>query len=164
MIISIAFKSICRLLANHCIWPSLRIFLFRLSGLQIGKRAFVNMDVKFIDNWKKGLIKLEDEVSVSPFVSFVAEAHPNDSYLIKRYKVAKRGRVYVKRGAWIGANAVILPGVTIGSGAIVGAGAVVTKDVPDEDVVCGVPARSIGAVSSRFSAVRNDSISGEKNE
>lgn len=51
--------------------------------------------------------------------------------------------ILVKRDAWIGARASILPGVTIGEGAIVGTGAVVTRDVPDGAVVAGVPAKAI---------------------
>jgi acetyltransferase-like isoleucine patch superfamily enzyme len=50
----------------------------------------------------------------------------------------------VKRGASIGSNATILPGLTIGTSALVGAGAVVTKDVPDFAIVAGVPAKIVG--------------------
>jgi acetyltransferase-like isoleucine patch superfamily enzyme len=48
--------------------------------------------------------------------------------------------VHIKKNVWIGVNVTILPGVTIGENAIVGAGAVVTKDVPDNAVVSGIPA------------------------
>jgi acetyltransferase-like isoleucine patch superfamily enzyme len=51
--------------------------------------------------------------------------------------------VFVRDGVWIGANAVVLKGVTVGRGAIVGAGSVVTKDVPEYTVVAGNPARTI---------------------
>ncbi len=51
--------------------------------------------------------------------------------------------VIIKNDVWIGANSVIMPGVTIGNGAIVGAGAVVTKDVPDYAIVVGIPAKVI---------------------
>jgi acetyltransferase-like isoleucine patch superfamily enzyme len=51
--------------------------------------------------------------------------------------------VTIKNDVWIGANCVIMPGVTIGNGAIVGSGAVVTKDVPDYAIVAGVPAKII---------------------
>ena len=50
---------------------------------------------------------------------------------------------------WIGVNAVVLPGVTIGEGAVVAAGAVVTKDVPPYSVVAGVPAKVIKKIESR---------------
>ena len=57
--------------------------------------------------------------------------------------------IVVKRGASIGSNATILGGVTIGEHAMVGAGAVVTRDVPDFEIVTGVPARRAGDVRSR---------------
>jgi acetyltransferase-like isoleucine patch superfamily enzyme len=56
------------------------------------------------------------------------------------------GRIHIKRNAWIGANAVITQGVTIGENAVVAAGAVVTKDVPDNKVVGGIPAKIIKTV------------------
>ncbi|HDZ8876661.1 hypothetical protein J4G66_16215 [Aeromonas dhakensis] len=52
-------------------------------------------------------------------------------------------KIKIGNDVWIGANAIILPGVTIGDGAVVGAGAVVTRDVPDYAIVVGVPAKVI---------------------
>jgi acetyltransferase-like isoleucine patch superfamily enzyme len=54
--------------------------------------------------------------------------------------------VHIKKNAWIGANATILPGVTIGENSVVAAGAVVSKNVPDNAVVGGVPARIIKTI------------------
>lgn len=54
----------------------------------------------------------------------------------------------IKRNAWIGASAIILPGVTVGENAIVAAGAVVTKDVPDNMIVGGNPAREIRKIKT----------------
>ena len=51
--------------------------------------------------------------------------------------------IVIRRNAWIGAGAIILPGVTVGENAIVAAGAVVTKDVPDNVIVAGAPAKTI---------------------
>ena len=51
--------------------------------------------------------------------------------------------VLIKRGAWLGQNVVVCPGVTIGEGALVGAGAVVIDDIPDESVAIGVPAKVV---------------------
>jgi len=56
-------------------------------------------------------------------------------------------RIVLKRNCWIGANSVILPGVTVGVNSVVAAGSVVTKDVPDDTVVAGVPARVIKKVT-----------------
>lgn len=57
--------------------------------------------------------------------------------------ILKTKPIHISQGAWVGAKAIILPGVTIGKHAIVGAGAVVIKDVNDSDVVGGNPARVI---------------------
>jgi acetyltransferase-like isoleucine patch superfamily enzyme len=56
-------------------------------------------------------------------------------------------RIVLKRNCWIGANSVILPGVTVGVNSVVAAGSVVTKDVPADTVVAGVPARVIKKVT-----------------
>ena len=64
-----------------------------------------------------------------------------------RRNIATRAeKIVIGDDVWIGAGAIVLPGVTIGEGAIIGAGAVVTKDVPAGETYVGVPARSIGAV------------------
>jgi len=94
-----------------------------------------------------GQITLEDNVVVGHGVTFITTEH-------KIQDSARRaGPVYgcpilVKDGAWIGANSTILPGITIGKGAIIGAGAVVTKDVPNNVIVGGVPAKIIKALDS----------------
>jgi acetyltransferase-like isoleucine patch superfamily enzyme len=150
----IAIRSTLRFLANHCIIPPLRIALFRLSGIQIGKRVMINMDTKFIDNWKTGLIEIEDEVSMGPFVSVVAEAMPNESFLMQ-YGVSRTGKIVIRRGAWLGVGSVLLPGIEIGAGAIVGANAVVTKSVEPFAIVAGVPARKIGDSRERAKPVEH---------
>ena len=83
-------------------------------------------------------VTLEDDVFVGPHVVFTNDKYPSASRPIETL-----GRTTVKRGASIGAGAVILPGVTIGEGAVVGAGAVVTKDVLSWALVVGNPARMV---------------------
>jgi len=86
-------------------------------------------------------ITLEDDVFVGPNATFT-----NDPFPRSRVAVDYPATL-VKRGASIGAGAVILPGLTIGEGAMIGAGAVVTHDVPAGETWAGNPARMIGRVS-----------------
>ena len=65
-------------------------------------------------------------------------------------------RVVIKRNAYIGAGAIILPGVTIGEYSIVAAGAVVTKDVPPRTIVAGVPARVVGSIDEKIAKMKRD--------
>lgn len=103
----------------------------------IGKEVFINMGCTFMD---RGGIDIEDNVLIGPKVNLVTENHPEDPSL-RKYVYAKPIRI--KKGAWLGAAVTILPGVTVGENAIVAAGAVVTKDVPDNAIVGGVPAKII---------------------
>ena len=112
----------------------------------IGKDVYIDVGVEIGDHVKiqNGVsvyrgVKLEDYVFVGPYAVFTNDKYPRA--FSRDWQVIP---TLVKKGASIGARAVILPGVTIGEGAIVAAGAVVTKDVPDRTVVAGVPARPIG--------------------
>lgn len=104
---------------------------------RFGSRAFVNSGCMFMD---RGGITVEDEVFIGPGVHIITENHPEDPAL--RHNVYTRP-ILIRRNAWIGARAVILPGVIVGENAIVGAGAVVTRDVEDNTIVAGNPARVI---------------------
>lgn len=109
--------------------------------IRLGKNVFINHACSFLD---MGGITIEDHVLIGPKVNLVTENHPLDP-ADRRALVAKP--ILVKRNAWIGAGAIILPGVTIGENAVVAAGSVVSKDVPDNVVVAGVPARVIRSVN-----------------
>jgi UDP-2-acetamido-3-amino-2,3-dideoxy-glucuronate N-acetyltransferase len=85
-------------------------------------------------------VTIEDNVFIGPNVTFTNDKYPRAQGEWKLLSTT------VKRGASIGANAVITPGVTIGENAIVGAGSVVTKDVPSGSLVIGNPARIIRKV------------------
>ncbi|KAF2514845.1 sugar O-acetyltransferase [Flavobacterium foetidum] len=107
------------------------------KNLKIGKNVFINFNCTFLD---LGGITIEDNVLIAPHVSLLSEEHPIDP---RDRQSLKPARVHIKKNAWIGANATILPGVTIGENAIVAAGAVVNKDVPDNTIVGGIPAKTI---------------------
>jgi acetyltransferase-like isoleucine patch superfamily enzyme len=108
---------------------------------KIGKNVFINFDCVFLD---LGGITIEDNVLIAPKVSLLSEGHPISPD--DRHSLVPKP-IYIKKNAWIGANATILPGVTIGENAIVAAGAVVSKDVPDNSIVGGIPAKFIKSIS-----------------
>lgn len=107
---------------------------------RIGKNVFINFDCVFLDF---GGITIEDGVFIAPKVSLLTEGHPLSPE--NRHSLTV-GHIRIKRNAWIGANATVTQGVTIGENAVVAAGAVVTKDVPDNKVVGGIPAKIIKTV------------------
>jgi UDP-2-acetamido-3-amino-2,3-dideoxy-glucuronate N-acetyltransferase len=111
-------------ICSHC---------FIENKVVVGDRVTVKCGVQLWDG-----VTLEDDVFVGPNVTFANDLHPRS-----RNTAAQLLPTTVKKGASIGANATILPGLTIGEGAMVGAGAVVTKDVPPHAVVVGNPARII---------------------
>lgn len=104
---------------------------------RIGKNVFINFDCVFLDF---GGITIEDGVFIAPKVSLLTEGHPLAPE--NRHSLTV-GPIHLKRNAWIGANATITQGVTVGENAVVAAGAVVSKDVPDNTVVGGIPAKII---------------------
>ena len=104
------------------------------NDVRIGDRVTIKCGVQVWDG-----ITLEDDVFVGPNATFSNDPFPRSGQHPERY-----ARTLVKRGASIGANATILPGLTIGEKAMVGAGAVVTSDVPPMAIVAGNPARIVG--------------------
>lgn len=110
--------------------------------IRLGKKVFINSGCIFMD---RGGITLEDGVFIGPNVNIITENHAEEPEL--RHNVYTKP-ILIKRNAWIGAAAIILPGVTIGENAIVAAGAVVTKDVPDNMIVGGNPAKIIRKIKT----------------
>lgn len=108
--------------------------------ITLGKNVFINHACSFLD---LGGITIEDDVLIGPKVNLITENHPLNS-TDRQTLVLKQ--IVIKRNAWIGAAATILPGVTIGENAVVAAGAVVSKDVPANTIVGGIPAKIINAI------------------
>ena len=109
------------------------------KNIHIGKNVFINSSCHFQD---QGGIYIGDHVLIGHNVVLATINHDLDPY--DRHNIYKPIRIGDR--AWIGSNAVITQGVTIGAGAVVAAGAVVTKDVPENTVVGGVPAKFIRRV------------------
>jgi galactoside O-acetyltransferase len=111
--------------------------------IYIGDNVSMNNNV-YIDASQGGEIVIGDNVLFGPNITLRASNHRSDK---KNIPIIQQGhlpgKIFIKNDVWIGTNAVILSGVTIGQGSVIGAGAVVTKDVPENVLVGGVPAKII---------------------
>lgn len=155
------------------IGPRSRIWAFVhvLSGAVIGAdcnlcdHVFIENDVRIGDRVtiKSGVqvwdgVELEDDVFVGPNATFT-----NDPFPRSRQWRDEFDRTLVRKGATIGANATILPGITVGIQAMVGAGAVVTHDVPAHAIVVGNPAFIAGYVGSSSSVTDVAGVTASEN-
>jgi len=113
------------------------------KGMKIGEGVYLN-DGFFLDRSHANLITLEDKVVFGPGVTILA----HDASTKKVIGKTLLGKVTIKRNAFVGANSTVLPGVTIGENAIIGANSTVTKDVPENEVWAGNPAKMITDVES----------------
>ena len=107
----------------------------RTSEIRIGKHVVIMNNCLMMG---AGGITIDDDVLVAANAQLISNNHDPDDHSILVCKP-----VHLKRNCWIGAGATILPGVTVGENAVVGAASVVTKDVPDNAVVVGSPAKVV---------------------
>src|SRR5438874_844737 len=119
------------------------------SDVAIGDRVTIKSGVQLWDG-----TRIEDDVFIGPNATFTNDRTPRSKKTRRQLPVTR-----VQRCATIGANATILPGLTIGKGAMVSAGAVVTRDVPDHALVVGNPARRRGWVCLCGKTLRDSSLS-----
>jgi len=108
-------------------------------NIEIGEKFYSNHNLTILDCAK---VTFGDNVLIGPNCSFYTAEHPLD------YKTRNKGFEYaspisIGNNVWIGGNVTVLSGVTVGNNVVIGAGAVVTKDVPNNTVVVGNPARVI---------------------
>ncbi|MBR5941692.1 MAG: maltose O-acetyltransferase [Neisseriaceae bacterium] len=103
--------------------------------IRIGKEVFINTACVFTD---LGGIVIEDKVLIAPNVKIISVNHDINPQTRRGLILSP---VHIKKNAWIGAGATILPGVTIGENSIIAAGAVVNKNVPDNTIYGGIPAK-----------------------
>lgn len=105
------------------------------SRVFLGKNVFANHNLTMMS---LGTITIEDGVMLGPEVGLFTVNHEP-----KNIRTLMTKEIHIKKNAWIGARVSILPGVTIGENAIVGTGSIVTKDIPDNCVAVGNPAKVI---------------------
>jgi len=150
----------CRIAPDVKLGQNVKIFAFvNLYGCSIGDNSKIGTFVEIQKNAHIGRnvkvsshtficegVQIDDNVFIGHNVSFINDKYPRSANADGSLQTEADWQVVptrIKRGASIGTSATILCGVTIGENAIVGAGSVVTKDVPDNTVVAGNPARAI---------------------
>lgn len=111
--------------------------------IRFGKNIFINQNVTFVD---LGGITIEDHVLIGHGTSLITVNHLISP---ENRRGIKAEPIHIKKNAWLGANVTVLPGVTIGENSIVGADSTVTKDIPDNVIVLGSPAKEVRKIKER---------------
>lgn len=158
------FYALSFVLLDNMICGRIRAMLLRWNGARIGKNCFIRGGLMIQEGFALILgdevfvnagccfdttasITLEDRVQLGFQVTLITGNHEIGTHESRAGNHMSKP-IRIQSGAWIGARTVILPGVTIGAGAVVAAGAVVTRDVPPDTLVAGVPARILRALES----------------
>ena len=111
--------------------------------MHLGSGVYANFNLTLVDD---GHIYVGDKVMFGPNVTVTTASHPVDPTLRSRGLQFNKA-VYIGENAWIGAGAIIMPGIRIGRDAVIGAGSIVTRDVPERTVAVGNPCRVLREVS-----------------
>lgn len=134
------YKSRCNHLGINCIFNPLGVF-FHPQHLSVFNNVTFNY---FVMINAAGGVEIHDNCLIGPGVKIWSINHHTECLaapIKDQGYIAKK--VILQKNVWVGANAVILPGVEIGEGAVIGAGSVVTKNVPEFTIVAGSPATCI---------------------
>lgn len=115
------------------------------SHVYLEDNFYANFNLSIVDD---GEVYIGDKTMIGPTVTICTTGHP--AYPLYREMVAHYSLpIHIGKNVWIGSNAVILPGVTIGDNSIIGAGSVVTKDIPANVVAVGNPCRVMREIGER---------------
>lgn len=136
-----------KLLAKRFPLNKVRIWGLMLCGFNIGKKVYIGEDliVASIVSEKSCQLHIGNRVAIGPRVTLLLSSDANWSRLMNKIDYVK-SYIILEDDCWLGAGAIIMPGVTIGKCSIVGSGAVVTKNVSSNTIVAGVPAKIIKKV------------------
>jgi len=127
------------------VWINQPITLAVGSTVTIGAGTYINSGLTLIDDYE---IHIGKGCLLGTNVTLCTTGHPIDPE--KRAEGSMYSfPIYIGEGAWIGAGAIILPGITIGDYAVIGAGSVVTRDIPAYTVAAGNPCRTIRKINER---------------
>lgn len=127
-----------------------RAKLLRKKGIKIGQGSDISKNVFW--GSEPYLISLGDNVRIAREVTFIT--HDGGMWVLRNLgkldNADKFGPITIKNNVHIGMNVTIMPGVTIGNNCIIGCGAIVTKDIPDNSIAVGIPARVIETIDEYY--------------
>ena len=138
-----------KLIAHYYTDARIRKLYFKALGVEMGEGTYANLGLKAIVPSDGGIhVRIGDRVSIGPNLTVITESSANNGVEINSLPyvaevLTQNAPILVEDEVWIGANVVLLPGVTVGRCSVIGAGAVVTQDVAPYTVVAGVPAKKI---------------------
>ena len=138
-----SYRSVLLVIAMNIPYGRIKRVCYRGRGTKMGVNVQIASGVIHEDAYPEE-ITIEDNVHIGPFV--IVAAHDSSHHCVDPTYAVKIEPVHIRRNAYIGAGAILLPGITVGEYSIIGAGAVVTRDVPPRTIVAGVPARAIGVL------------------
>lgn len=125
-------------------------------NIHLGENLYINAGATLLD---VAPITIGDHVLIGPNVQLITVSHPIDNLDQRVAGWEYASPITIEDKVWIGAGAIILGGVTIGTGSVIGAGSVVTKDIPPNTVAAGNPARVIRQLDARRAQVEAEEIS-----
>lgn len=144
------FNDLLTFFPNH---PIRVFYLKNILGIKIGRSCFIHMGARFDGNISIGNNSvigrncvLLGDITIKNNVSITAESYIfTSSHMINSPTFATlKKSIIIEDYVWIGARAMILPGIRIGKGAVLGAASTATKDIPDYSIFAGAPAKEIG--------------------
>lgn len=150
------FKRLFKSILLFCMPQSKYIDYLRKRGVGIGENCDIEKSAYF--GSEPFLISMGNNVRITRNVKFIT--HDGGIWVLRNLnlvdnKSVKYGKIVIGNNVNIGWDSIIMPGVSIGNNCIIGAGAIVTKDIPDNSVVVGVPGRVIETVSEYYNKVHN---------
>ena len=138
-------RDLCQLLnatrEGDTAWMQPPFFCDYGAHIELGERVFFNFNCVVLDVCR---VTIGDYTLFGPAVQILTATHPMDAALRRTEESGQP--IAIGSDVWVGAGALVLPGVTIGSRSVIGAGSVVTRDVPDDVLAAGNPCRVIRAI------------------
>ena len=133
-----------------------KIKMLRERGIKIGEGCEIYSNITW--GSEPYLISIGNNVRITAGCKFVT--HDGGVWTLRKMKLLENadvfGRISIGDNVHIGLNTIIMPGVTIGNNCVIGCGAVVTKDIPDNTVAVGIPARPIKSIDDYYQKVKQN--------